>query len=218
MGTAEDHPDTGPVFVIDIDGGVSTLRRRPNIDVKQVRRVKDLVDAHRILYNAIPSNGKEKFPYGTVAIDTISELQSLDLVEVMHGFARTNDKIDKDIPDQRGYGKSGAHMRDIIRIFRDLPCNVIFCAHAQYERDNNMRLMTQPKLVGKMRTEVAGFLDIVGYYRAEADGDSVRRLMQFRGTSTTIAKDRTGAFEPVEINPTIPILWEKLQQYNKGEK
>lgn len=217
IGTAQDHKMTAPLLVIDIDGGITTLRHRQDVDVIQVRSVKELIQAYRDLYNAIPSNGK-KFPYGTIAIDTFSELQQLDLREIMTTFAKSNDKIDPDVPDQRGYGKSGTHMRDLIRAFRDLPCNTIISCHSQTERDNNMRLMTQIKLVGKLRIDIPGFLDMVGYYRAEEDGDTVNRYLQFMKTGTTIAKDRTGAFDAVEINPTIPSLWNKLQASNEGEK
>lgn len=212
-GTAEDHAKTAPLLVIDIDGGVTTLRHRPGIDVMQVRSFNDLVSAYRTLHDAIPADGK-KFPYGTIVVDTLSELQQLDLNEVMGTMARLNDKLDADIPDQRGYGKSGAHIRKIVRAFRDLPCNVIFNCHSSSERDNNMRLIHQPKLVGKLRIDIPGFLDIVGYYRMGDGENGVERLLQFQKTETAIAKDRTGAFDPVEINPTIPSLWDKLQQTN----
>jgi len=216
LGTAQDHPLTSPLLIIDIDGGVSALRRRRDIDVIQVRTVKQLADAYKLLYNAIPSNPKDKFPWGTIGVDTLSELQQLDLVEVMTAFSRINDKIDKDVPDQRGYGKSGTHMRSIVRQFRDLPCNTIFNCHSQSERDNSMKLITYPKLVGKLRTDIPGFLDIVGYYRTESDGNGgVDRLLQFMKTDTTNCKDRTGAFDPIEMNPTIPSLWDKLQLSNK---
>lgn len=223
VGTAQDHKATSPLLVIDIDGGISTLRKRHDIDVIQVRSVKQLIDVYRDLKNAIPSDGK-KFPYGTVAIDTYGELQSLDLTEIMVYASKTNDKIDKDVPDQRGYGKSLSHMREILRLFRDLPCNTIFTAHSRSDRDNNMKLLTYPNLVGQLRVVAPGFLDIVGHYRAEADGVDadgkplIKRLMQFAKTDTTIAKDRTGAFEPVEVNPTIPSLWDKLQLTNEGSK
>jgi len=220
LGTAQDHKETSPLLVIDIDGGITTLRRRKDIDVIQVRSVNQLIGAYRDLFNAIPSDGK-KFPYGTVGIDTFSELQQLDLVEIMVAFAKINDKIDADVPDQRGYGKSGTHMRKLARAFRDLPCNVIFNCHSQSDRDNNMRMIYQPKLVGKLRIDIPGFLDVVGYYRAEGTGELdtegnpiVNRFLQFQKTETTIAKDRTGAFDAIEMNPTIPILWEKLKGTN----
>jgi len=214
IGTATEHKLTSPLLIIDIDGGVSTLRKKKDIDVIQIRSFNELIKTFRTLKDAVPGDGK-KFPYGTVAIDTFSELQQLDLGEIMTTFARTNDKIDPDIPDQRGYGKSGSHMRDVIRAFRDLPCNLIVSCHSQTERDNNMKLVTQIKLVGKLRIDIPGFLDIVGYLRAEEEGDEITRYLQFQKTATTIAKDRTGAFDPVEVNPTIPGLWDKLQASNK---
>lgn len=217
LGTAQDHKDTSPLLVIDIDGGITTLRKRKDIDVIQVRSVDHLIGAYRDLFNAIPSDGK-RFPYGTVGIDTFSELQQLDLTEVMSKFSKVNDKIDPDIPDQRGYGKSGAHMRQLARAFRDLPCNVVLNCHSGTDRDNNMRMLIFPKLIGKLKVDIPGFLDIVGYYRAEANGDGVTRYMQFQKSETCIAKDRTGAFDPVEVDPTIPSLWDKLQLTNEGEK
>ena len=218
LGTAQDHKVTSPLCIIDIDGGIATLRHRKDIDVIQVRSVKQLVAAYRTLYDAIPSpDSKQKFPYGTIGIDTLSELQQLDLVEVMKEFSKVNDKIDPDVPDQRGYGKSSTHMRQLVRAFRDLPCNTIFNCHSVSDRDNNMKMIVYPKLVGKLRIDIPGFLDIVGYYRAEANGDGVTRYMQFQKTETAIAKDRTGAFDAVEIDPTIPTLWDKLQTTNEGE-
>lgn len=217
VGTAQDHKLTSPLLVLDIDGGVSTLRRRKDIDVVQIRKFSALVAVYKDLYNAIPSDGK-KFPYGTIAIDTFSELQSIDLADIMAFMGRTNDKIDPDIPDQRGYGKSLSHMRDVIRLFRDLPCNTIFTCHTQSERDNNMRLVHYPKLTGQMRMIAPGFLDIVAYYFAETNGEHIDRIMQFQKTETTVAKDRTNAFDAIEVNPTIPYLWDKLQLTNEGEK
>jgi hypothetical protein len=218
IGTAQDHKDTAPVLILDIEGGVSTLRHRKDIDVVQVRSVKQLIQAYRMLYNAVPSDPKKKFPYGTVGFDTINELQSLDLSEIMQGFSKINDKIDPDIPDMRGYGKSLSHMREIVRCFRDLPCNTIFTAHSETDRDNNMKLINKLKLTGKLRTEVPGFLDIVGYYFSEMEGDVLVRKLQFMKTETTMAKDRTGAFDALEINPTIPSLWDKLQLTNKDKE
>ena len=221
IGTAMDHKETAPLLVLDIDGGVSTLRKRKDVDVIQVRSVKQLVDAYKMLLNAVPSNGKERFPFGTIAIDTFSELQALDLAEIMIQFARLNDKIDPDIPDMRGYGKSGAHMRELIRCFRDLPCNTIISCHSETDRDNNMRLINKIKLTGKLKIDVPGFLDMVGYYWAENDGEDdngkprVSRFLQFQKTETTIAKDRTGAMDAIEVNPTIPSLWDKLQHSNE---
>ena len=218
IGTAADHPLTSPVLIADVDGGVSTLRKRRDIDVIAVRKFTDLVSLYKDLKNAIPSDGS-RFPYGTVAIDTFSEFQSLDLADIAAGMAKLNDNLDPDIPDQRAYGKSLSHMRDIIRVYRDLPCNTIFTCHTNTERDNNMRMIYEPKLTGQMKKLAPGFFDIVGYYFAEVGSDKqIIRTMQFQRTETTVAKDRTGAFDALEVNPTIPSLWEKLQATNEGEK
>ena len=82
-----------------------------------------------------------------------------------------------------------------------------------------MRMIYEPKLTGQMKKLAPGFFDIVGYYFAEVGSDKqIIRTMQFQRTETTVAKDRTGAFDALEVNPTIPSLWEKLQATNEGEK
>jgi len=53
LGTAEDHPDTHPLLILDIDGGIKTLRKRQGIDVIQIRSFAQIVKVYQDLYNAI---------------------------------------------------------------------------------------------------------------------------------------------------------------------
>lgn len=210
LGTAQDHADTSPLLVLDIDGGVTTLRKRKDIDVIQVRSYAQLVTVYKDLYNAIDEKGK--LPYKSIGIDTLSELQKVDISEVARMFADENGKLDPDVPDMRAYYKSGEHIRKIVRAFRDLPCNVFFMCHASSDRDNFNRLTYFPHLPGKLKHDIPGFLDIVGLLRSEKEDDGVVRYLQTEKTQTAIAKDRTNCLDSVEVNPTIPVLWEKLKK------
>jgi phage nucleotide-binding protein len=212
LGTAQDHKDTSPLLIIDIDGGVTTLRHRKDIDVIQVRSYQQLVAVYRDLFNAIKD---DKLPYGTIGVDTLSELQKLDLGTIAKEFASGNAKLDEDVPDMRAYYKSGEHIRRIVRGFRDLPCNTFFMCHAATDRDNFNRLLYFPHLPGKLKQDIPGFLDIVGWLRAEVSEGEVTRYLQTQKTESVIAKDRTNALDAIEINPTIPLLWDKLQGSNK---
>src|SRR6188472_1547478 len=76
-GSAADHEDTAPVLILDVEGGVTSLRHRNDIDVIQVRDIDTIVKVHDELH-------KEKGGgYRTVVIDSLSELQKLDMRTVM---------------------------------------------------------------------------------------------------------------------------------------
>ncbi len=207
-GTAMDHPDTFPMLVLDVEGGSVTLRNRPNIDVIQVRTIKQVSDAYNTLFS------QESCPYRTVILDSLTELQKLDMRTVMQ--QRFNDKPDStdiDVPDQRAWGKSGERMRMIVRAYRDLPCNVIMTALATHEKDDKTgSTCYYPSLPGKLRNEVPGFFDIVGYMRAVDSGgdEGITRTMQTVKTEKVIAKDRTNALDALIVAPSIPLMWEAI--------
>lgn len=211
LGTAQDSKDTSPLLILDIDGGIQTLRHRKDIHVIQLRSYEQLIGVYQQLFNSI-KNGK--MPYGTIGIDTLSELQKLDIGKIAIDFANDNAKLDGDVPDMRAYYKSGEHMRKVVRAFRDLPCHVIFNCHTGTDKDNFNRTTYFPALPGKLRSDIPGFLDIVGWLRAEAVDGEVKRYLQVQKTEATIAKDRTNSLLPIEEDPTIPKLWDKLKLSN----
>ena len=101
LGTAEDHPDTHPVLILDVDGGVTTIRKRTGVDVIQVRSIDQIVAIHKELHEN-PGH------YKTVGIDSLSELQKLDMRVVMkEAYERKPETTDIDVPSQREWGKSG---------------------------------------------------------------------------------------------------------------
>ena len=44
LGTAQDHPETTPMLLIDVEAGVTTLRKRKDIDVITARSIQDIVE------------------------------------------------------------------------------------------------------------------------------------------------------------------------------
>lgn len=211
-GTADDDERTRPVLVIDIEGGITTLRHRPNIDVVTVRSVPALEKLHNDLYHSMEDGS---IYYKTLSIDSLPELADLDMRTIMkEAYGRNPDKVDKDVPSQREWGKSRNHMRTIVRAFRDLPCNVIYTAQVATQQEEGQPTKYFPGFAGKLRTEVPGFMDIVGYLYPEAEPGSgvITRKMQVVGTRRVVAKDRTGALGDVLENPTIPMIWDLINQ------
>ena len=75
-----------------------------------------------------------------------------------------------------------------------------------------------PSLSGKLKTEVPGFFDVVGYMSSRINGEETIRSIQFLKTEKVTAKDRTSSFGSMLENPTIPMMWDLLHSDEKGAK
>jgi phage nucleotide-binding protein len=202
--TAQDHPSTTPVLFLDVEGGTTTIRKRKDVDVKRVGSIQELVEVHKVLHEE--NDGY----YKTVVIDSLTELQKLDMRDIMKEVVQRRPDLDPDVPSMREWGKSAEHMRRIVRGFRDLPCNTIMTALSNIERDENGVVTYTPSLPGKLKMEVPGFMDIVGYLSSTIESDEVIRRIQFAKSRRVIAKDRTASLDAVVDFPSIPMLWEVI--------
>lgn len=208
-GTANDHKATAPVLVLDVEGGAATLRKRPDVMVVRVKSIVDLMKIYAEVDKAIATNAEDAPK--TVMVDSLTELQKLDMNDIMRALLGQNPDRDPDVPSQREWGKSSNHMRQIIRKFRDLPCNVIFTALAKRDQDDNAgTVVTVPSLPGKLATEAPAFLDVVGYMFTQIEDNKIERRMLCQPSRTKLAKDRLGVFGDVLRNPTIPVMWDLM--------
>lgn len=210
VATAQDHPDTSPLLILDIEGGTTTIRKRTDVDVVDIRSLADLKKKLNELYK-IGDDLKDY--YKTVAIDNMTELQQVDLKVIMQeAYSRNPTKVDIDVPSPREWGKTGEHMRAIARQVRDLPCNVILTAHTyEKERDGQPNKL-YPGFGGQAKTSVAGFMDVVGLMTMIQDrGKEAYTQVQFRGTRQVLAGDRFDLLEDTIKNPTFPMIWEAIK-------
>jgi len=220
-GTAQDHPDTAPVLYLDIDGGITTLRHRTSLDVKAVRSIEKIKrgeseilginEIYELLFQSIDRE-TGKIPYGTVVIDRLDELADIDMRYIMRdAFNRKPESVDIDVPSPREWGINRSHIRKLVRAFRDLPCHVIFVAGVATTAEEGQPIKYYPGFAGKLRTELPGFVDIVGYYYNDNSTGELQRKIQFQGTRRVQAKDRTGSLGGELVDPTIPVIWEMIQ-------
>lgn len=208
-GSAQDHEDTKPILVLDVEGGVMTLRHRKDVDVIQIRSMKKLEDT-------INQLNKNESYYKTIFVDSLTELQKLDMRTVMREqFNKRPDNTDIYVPSQREWGKSGERLRMIVRALRDLPCHTISTAlEAETVDERTNKRLVHPSLPGKLKSELPGFFDIVGHLRAVKEDDVIVRKLQVQGTENLIAKDRSDALDPLIINPSVPLIWETIVDSN----
>lgn len=211
-GTADDSEETSPVLILDVEGGLTTIRHRERVDAVPIRSENDIVEVYNKLYHSIKDG---KMYYKTTCIDSLTELASLIMKVTMDIAYNANpDKVVKEVPSPREWGIVREKMRKIVRGFRDLPCHVIYTAHVSYQQDEGQPIKMFPGFAGKLRQDIPGFMDIVGYMYSENDGGEVTRKVQFAQTRRVVAKDRTSALGDFMDNPTIPMIWDLISNSN----
>lgn len=219
IGTCANDPRLAPVLLFDAEGGTTTLRHMDNIDVIPIRSIVELEEKYNKLYASIKvdDDGTPRMYYKTVAIDTVTELADLDMRFIMKAaYARNPDKVDIDVPSPREWGINRSHVRKIIRAFRDLPCHTIFTAHVGTEHEENMPPKFFPGFAGKLKQEVPGFCDIVGYMSNDTTTGVLERRVQFQGTRRVVAKDRTSALGDLIIDPSMTKFWDLIQAHDNN--
>lgn len=203
-GTAQDHPDTSPILFLDVEGGSVTLRKRKDIDVIQIRSMQQVQEVQNKLFK------QPKMYYKTVIIDSLTELQKLDMRTVMkEQWNKKPDSTDIYVPSPREWGKSGERVRMVVRDYRDLPCNVICTALLATDQSESGKITSyHASLPGKLKSEIPGFFDIVCWMRAVEGSDGIVRTLQTTKTEKVVAKDRTDTLPGLIESPSIPLIWE----------
>lgn len=203
--TAADVPEMAPVLYVDVEGGTRSIRDK-QVDVLRVKSFSELLQLLDVL-----RTGHHK--YRTVVIDSLTEVQKLNMYEIMKKVVGQDPSRDPDIPALRDYGKNSEQIRRLIRGYRDLTnTHVIFTALASESKDEKTGVVkVYPALSGKLASEVPGFLDVVVYLSvAEQNGNEVRVLVTDM-TSRVMAKHRTpisGVRLPRFLkNPTMPKIY-----------
>lgn len=88
------------------------------------------------------------------------------------------------------FGTLSKTIREILRGFRDLPMHVVIIALEKIDKDEEKVVRYVPDLSGKSSTEVAQFMDIVGWI--SIDQATGERKVITNPSAKTISKDRTG--------------------------
>lgn len=205
-GSADAVPELRRVLFIDVEGGTLTLRNTPynEIEVVRVKSWQEMED----VYNELNLG---RHHYNTVIIDSLTEIQKMSMDRIMRRLVEENEERDADVPGVREWNINIEQTRKYVRKFRDLPVNTIFTALEHSEK--NMRTgatRRKPSLSGKVKDEVAAFLDIVVYLYTKEVGDENKRMLLTGQTEDTVAKDRSNLLPMVIENPTMEVIYEHL--------
>jgi hypothetical protein len=214
--TAQKSKAMGDLLYISAEAGSSTIRQvDPSVMIIPDPNVAGSVTWEQLLtiYDELDRqcyNSKDSCEFGTVAIDTGTELQKINMNWVMGITMAAHPDRDPDVPALHDWGKSTNSMRSIIRKFRDLPINFIFVCHEQEDRDNKGVLWKKPDLPGKLANQSAAFFDQVMYLYTKqmAGGDEtkaadIKRILMTGALEGFVTKDRSGNLPLLMLEPNM---------------
>lgn len=222
LATAGLHKLTTPILLINIEGGMLSVADSSVLGLKQPPDVTDLKN-----FNELDSIFwwlvKGDHPYKSVGIDSLSELQMINLEDIVSRLINSISSSGakrKSLDDiwQEDYGTSTQQLRRTVRRFRDLPMHVFFSCHDSSSQDKDKVETIHPMLTPKLRAAVMGYMDVIGYMYVDSEGDTEedadqtpRRLL-CRPQGKWVAKDRSPGqrLGMVVENPSIPTIIDRI--------
>ena len=139
----------------------------------------------------------------TLVIDSFSELQKVDLDDIVRKAAAADASRNKYLPTGPDYNINTEHMRQIGTKLERIPMNVIVTCHVKEEKDDATgRLLVRPNLTPKLAGTLAGKFDVVAYMAIKGSGTDAVRTLQTAPSNTVTAKTRIGGIPAVVENPT----------------
>lgn len=142
----------------------------PFVEIKTIKDLEDLL--------AYLKKGDHQFE--TVVIDSITEINDIIKLEIERKTGKQMQLQD--------WGTLAKKIKDLLRSFRDLPMHVLLISQESIEKDGDVVTKVLPYLNGKSATEIASFMDIVGYLFVEKTGD---RKIITSSDPRLITKDRS---------------------------
>ena len=222
LGTAAGDPRLSPMLLLEFEGGTRSIRSKINpIPLGNLGKKKpsvDKIDTVRIQvwedFNFGYDYLSGDHPYRSVGLDSLSEMNYLNMSETLVTALRSDRQHDPDIAEQRDYLRSYAQMRKLVRYFRDLPMHVFFTAGVQSIQDPRTKLpKSWPQLTGKLAFEIPGLVEILGYLAVVEDGEEIYRCLFTQPTERFEAKDRTegGKLGSAIQDPTLPKILDLIE-------
>lgn len=190
-GSAADVPEMCDVLVVSVEGGKVVFRNNPRIDnwkgldvikvdrIEQFQKVYEWLKFHIRWRDVEGPAGEQELlklqaliglpanrvrRYRTVIVDSLSEVEALNLTKIMD-----LDKLGLDAGDDMEvagwpqFRKNKHLILKAIRQFRDLEINVLMICAEQFKQDERSQYLYSPKMTGALASEVQGPFDFVGW-------------------------------------------------------
>jgi len=202
-----------PLFVVCDTGTLSIKDKK--IDKVNVETFDDVMD----VYSQLKSGA---FPqYQTVVLDTLGNIQK----KSMDAILAKNSHSQATIAD---WQLNIEQIRKLVRVFRELPMNVIIICHEMFVSDESTGeiIRISPMLQGKsLPNEVSAYMDIVGYIVAKEKGSEeakkgvevqqnmnnveIQRMIRVQPSARIPVKDHSGKLG-TWIEPNFGLIYQKV--------
>lgn len=173
-GTAGAHKDLTPLLVLSLEGGLESITHMPGVYYEEIDSIAKLEE----IWKSLNDRGGEwdGIKYKSVAIDSASEMQTLDVDEIVAskagkrsvGSGKSRSVDDVYLED---YGTSTRRLARIFRAFRNLNMHTIFTCLPKYTRSEsgNAIMSIDPLLTPKLAGLFRGYMSYVWYIYISPD-------------------------------------------------
>lgn len=222
--------DDKVLFIAPEDAGTLSAKRfGSTADRWPVQSWNDLLEAYEYCYEQI-ENGE--FPYQWLAIDSLTEMQSMAMTHVLKMGVAEKPNKDPDVPEIQDWQRYYIIFEKMIRAFNDLGVNVLYTALARKVENAEGEDFYVPDIQGKeylLSLKVASLMTSYGHMRivllTEKDDDGnptgkkiKTRRINWEDTGTSRGKDRTRALAPRTDNLKLKGIRERIESYAPAPK
>ena len=217
------------LIVATENGTVSAAKRNAKMAKPPFVRVRNCIhnfDKVRATYEWIERNcTRREWPFDWVAIDTATEMQNEILRWVVNerveaGTAKSLNPYKTELQE---YGEMHEIWRDYVKKFNDLPCNIIWLAHAMTAEDaegNDYRLPAFQGKKGELANWTAAQCHVYGHMTVQDRISATTRKpiqvreIQWNGTQGVRARDRFDVLPAKTVNKTLRQIHKMIDDGN----
>lgn len=204
-------------LIISAESGLLPLRGK-KFDVWEPEVWTEMLEIYQELLKA--ENIKK---YDNVFIDSLTELNEMLKEQIVKkdrpALGKDLGKVYDDLMTMQDWNLLGVRLSRFIRMYRDLPYNVIFTALEDVHKNEQTGAETfTPSINGKLALNLAGYFDEVFRLltKEEEDGKITRYFLTDK-TERSIAKDRSGSLEKFE-GADWKVIFNKIKSIVKEKK
>lgn len=159
---------------------------------------------------------------GGFGLDSITEIHKALLDNVVAAAVIRADRAGKERDPMfialEDYGVMTEQMRNLMRKFRDLPCNFAASSLLRRDQDDDGTVVYNPAITPKLGLDVTGWMDIVCVTSVALVGGEEEFRGLFRPHGKFRGKDRLGALPKWLVDPTFDRILKYVdEEYNADE-
>jgi hypothetical protein len=210
--------DDDVLFIAPEDNGTLSAKRFGSSAKKwKVERWDDIGSAFTWLEDL------DEIPFNWLCLDSLTEMQAMCMQKVLSEGLKLNPARDPDLPLIGDWVPYYNKFERMVKLFNALPVNVLYTALQQDEEDEEGEKVVLPMLQGKgtqYAKKVASWMTSFGNMRVrrrtEEDAQGERKVVEYRqiqwaGSKSVMAKDRTRCLEPKTVNLSLKEVREILE-------